>query len=78
MEFAKLMRPYAVEVIFSFAAGMCVGAFLMDRSKAREVLETQNGGEEKVQQTRGVMVSMENGKIVIDPSKRKRWFGGKR
>lgn len=70
------MRPYVIEVCFAFAAGMCVGAWLMEHSRASEVLAAheKNAPIEKEMPKKGVMVTMEDGKIIIDPSRRKRWF----
>lgn len=70
------MRPYAIETVFIFSAGMCVGAWLMEHSRASEVLAAheKDGMTEKEMLKKGVMVTLEDGKIVIDPSRRKRWF----
>lgn len=69
------MRPYVIEAVMIFAAGMCVGAFLAEH--ARTVTE-EDPVLQKEEAKRGVLVTMEDGKIVIDPTKRRRWFGGKR
>ena len=74
------IRPYVVEVCFAFAAGVCVGAWLMDRRYARLEQEKRSSEvfadnkEKNGHKKEGYFVRFENGKIVIDPSKRKRWF----
>lgn len=68
------MRPYVIEVIFAFAAGMCVGAYLNEKLKTEKVVQEPSAKQEPEEPKKGVMVSMEDGKIIIDPSRRKRWF----
>lgn len=75
------IRPYVVEVCFAFAAGVCVGAWMMERRRLQmekekqsdAVLITEQNPKEK-HKKEGYFVRMEDGKVIIDPSKRKRWF----
>lgn len=41
------MRPYVIEIIFAFAAGCCVGAYLNERTHSEEITE---GTEEPVKE----------------------------
>lgn len=75
------MRPYVVEVCFAFAAGVCVGAWMMERRRLQMEKEKQQSDavlitepNKKEHKKEGYFVRMEDGKVVIDPSKRKRWF----
>ena len=78
------MRPYAIEVAMVFAAGLCVGAWLNERRHMEEAMpEVQEQKEVKptietvtkeVKKKKGWFVSLSNGKLVIDPSGKKRFF----
>lgn len=68
------MRPYVIEVCFAFAAGMCVGAYLNEKLKTEKAVQEPIMKQEPAGPKKGVMVTMQDGKIIIDPSRRKRWF----
>lgn len=69
------MRPYVIEVAFVFAAGFCVGAWLNERRHMEEmypvVEETESVTKEE---PKGVNVKLQDGKLVIAPRKKKRFF----
>lgn len=78
------MRPYAIEVAMVFAAGLCVGAWLNERRHMEEAMpdvqetkEVASAVDMPVKETKkkkGWFVSLNNGKLVIDPSGKKRFF----
>ena len=78
------MRPYVIETCFIFAAGLCVGAWLNERRHMEEDMSepvkvkeevTPAPAEQKVEKKKkGWYVSLKDGKLVIDPSGKKRFF----
>lgn len=76
------MRPYVIETCFIFAAGLCVGAWLNERRHMEEAMpDVQEAQETKPAEVakeprkkKGWFVSLNNGKLVIDPSGKKRFF----
>lgn len=78
------MRPYVLEVAMVFAAGLCVGAWLNERRHMEEAMpEVQETKEvapavdipvKETKKKKGWFVSLNNGKLVIDPSGKKRFF----
>lgn len=78
------MRPYVLEVAMVFAAGLCVGAWLNERRHIEEAMpEVQETKEvtpavdipvKETKKKKGWFVSLNNGKLVIDPSGKKRFF----
>ena len=71
------MRPYVIEVLMVFAAGLCVGAWMNEQKHQNEqtipVEEEQEAKPvaiEPVRQEkkRGWFVSLQKGKLVIDPT----------
>ena len=76
------MRPYVIETCFIFAAGLCVGAWLNERRHMEEAMPdvpemSETKPAEVIKEPRkkkGWFVSLNNGKLVIDPSGKKRFF----
>ena len=79
------MRPYVIEVAMVFAAGLCVGAWLneqrhMEESmpepvKTKEIETAPAPVEQKAEKKKkGWYVSLKDGKLVIDPNGKKRFF----
>lgn len=71
------MRPYVIELAVVFAAGVCVGVFLAEHDNKPKPAEQTTPADtpKKKEDPAGVFVSMSDGKIIIDPSRRKKWFG---
>lgn len=78
------MRPYVLEVAMVFAAGLCVGAWLNERRHMEEAMPDVQEMKEvapavdipvkETKKKKGWFVSLNNGKLVIDPSGKKRFF----
>lgn len=78
------MRPYVLEVAMVFAAGLCVGAWLNERrhmeeavpevQETKEIAPTVDTPVKETKKKKGWFVSLNNGKLVIDPSGKKRFF----
>lgn len=75
------MRPYVIETCMIFAAGLCVGAWLNERrhmEEAMPVVEEPKQPEvieaSKKEKKKGWFVSLKDGKLVVDPTGKKRFF----
>lgn len=67
------MRPYVIEVIFAFAAGAVIGAWINERRHMEEVNPVVEEPEKKEEKT-GVNVKLQDGKLVIAPRKKNRFL----
>ena len=69
------MRPYVIEVVFAFAAGAVIGAWLNERRHLEEAYPVMEEPEQpKTDEPKGVNVKLQDGKLVITPRKKKRFF----
>lgn len=79
------MRPYVIETCMIFAAGLCVGAWLNEQRhmeeampepvKVKEIETAPVQVEPKTEKKKkGWYVSLKDGKLVIDPNGKKRFF----
>lgn len=69
------MRPYVIETVFIFTAGLCVGAWLNERRHMEEAYPVVEDPEQpKTDEPKGVNVKLQDGKLVIAPRKKKRFF----
>ena len=71
------MRPYVIEVLMVFAAGLCVGAWLNERKhEQNSCIPIEEDPEpvpvvtEKIsaEKKKGWFVSLQKGKLIIDPT----------
>lgn len=68
------MRPYVIETVFIFTAGLCVGAWLNERRHMEEAYPVVEDPEQpKMDEPKGVNVKLQDGKLVIE-RKKKRFF----
>ena len=69
------MRPYVIETVFIFTAGLCVGAWLNERRHMEDMYPVAEEPEEvKKDEKTGVNVKLQDGKLVIAPRKKRKFF----